>query len=126
MRNRLGSFITILAAFSLNSRENFLRFLAARSRSFPEESYWIPRPETVRHLSTQSLGSGCAHHLIRADPGRRSSISGPMGGEGSSAGSDLGAAVLERHVAVGLHRVPLVHADARLEPAGYIDTRDGA
>src|SRR5690348_11741764 len=41
---------TILAASCLNSGENFLRFLATRSRSFPEESYWIPCPGTVGRL----------------------------------------------------------------------------
>jgi hypothetical protein len=52
---------TILAASSLNSGENFLRFLVTRSRSFPEGSYWIPCPGTVEQLIT-------ALHRLRVLP----------------------------------------------------------
>ena len=38
----------------MNSGENFLRFLVTRSRSFPEESYWIPCPGTGGQLNRRS------------------------------------------------------------------------
>jgi hypothetical protein len=49
---------TILAASSLNSGENFLRFLVTRSRSFPEGSYWIRCPGTVERLRPRRWSGG--------------------------------------------------------------------
>lgn len=47
---------TFLAACSLNSGEYRFAFPGTRSRSFPGESYWIPCPETVGHLTHRLRG----------------------------------------------------------------------